>query len=103
MSSTFLLNDKVCDLVFRIETTAALPAASKNRNYDSDVTLNISSGVSNDSQVQGNPPKIEIPKFHSKPTEWQSFWNQFSATVNSKTNIPNVKFSYLKRALTKIF
>ena len=61
MSSTFLLNDKVCDLVFGIETTAALPAASKNRNYDSDVTLNISSGVSNDSQVQGNPPKIEIP------------------------------------------
>ena len=40
--------------------------------------------------------------FNSKPIQWQSFWDQFSVAVDSKTNIPNVvKFSYLKGVLSK--
>ena len=47
-------------------------------------------------------PKIEIPKFNCKPIEWQGFWDQFSAAVDSKTNIPNVvKFSYLTDVLSE--
>ena len=64
--------------------------------------MNVSSGVSNNLQVQANLPKIEIPKFYGKPIEWQSFWDQLSAAVDSKTNIPNVvKITYLKNALNK--
>ena len=64
--------------------------------------MNVPSGVSNNLQVQANLPKIEIPKFYGKPIEWQSFWDQLSAAVDSKTNIPNVvKITYLKNALNK--
>ena len=54
-----------------------------------------------DNHIDAKLPKIEIPKFNSKPTEWQSFWDPFSAAVDSKTNIPDViKFSYLKGVLS---
>ena len=47
-------------------------------------------------------PKTEIPKLNGKLIEWLSFWDQFFAVVDSKTNILDViKFFYLKGVLSK--
>lgn len=48
-------------------------------------------------QVQGNLPNIEISKLHVKPIE--SSGDQFSVVLGIKTNISDVKFTFLKSAL----
>ena len=46
--------------------------------------------------------KFQKQRFNGKPIEWQSVLDQFSAAVDSKTNIPDVvKFFYLKGVLSK--
>lgn len=85
-----------------IETTPTSLTASNNGNDDLEDVSDISSGLSNSLQVHANLTKVEIPKFHSKIIECQNFGDQFSTTVDRKTNIPNVvKFTYLKSALNK--
>ena len=45
-------------------------------------------------------PKLELPTFSGSVMEWQSFWDQFKATVH-ESSIPEVnKFTYL-RSLVK--
>ena len=44
-------------------------------------------------------PKLELPKFSGKVTDWQPFWDQFKAVVDD-SELPTVsKFSYLQALL----
>ena len=102
MNSTFLSNDKIHDLLSRIETCFSLPSTTNPTITNASDLDSVSFNPQNNNHIDAKLPKIEIPKFSSKPTEWQSFLDQFSAAVDNKTNIPDVvKFSYLKGVLTK--
>ena len=49
--------------------------------------------------VDVNLPKLSLPVFSGNVIEWQTFWDQFSATVDS-TDLPVVsKFTYLRSLL----
>ena len=85
MKSTFLFNDKTCDLVSRIQTCLALPSATNSTNSNASDLDKVSSNPQNNHHIEAKPSKIEIPKFNSKLIEWQSFWDQFSAAVDSTT------------------
>ena len=94
MNSTFLFNDKIHDLVSRIETCLALPSTTNPTISNASDLGSVSSNPQNNNHQL---PKIKISKFNGKPIERLSFWDQFSAAVDSKTNIPDaVKFSYLE-------
>ena len=102
MNSTFLFNDKIHDLVSRIETCSSLPSTTNPTISSTSDLDSISSNPQNNNHIDAKPPKIEIPKFNGKSIEWPSFWDQFSAAADSKINIPDVvKFSYLKVVLCK--
>ena len=102
MNSTFLFNDKVYDLVSRIETCLTLPSTTNPTISNASDLESVSSNPQNNNHIDAKLPRIEIPKFNSKQVEWQSFWDQFSAAVDGKANIPDVvKFSYLKSVLSK--
>ena len=45
-------------------------------------------------------PKIEMPKFDGKVTQWQSFWDQFTAIIDNSEQSNVNKFSYLRSLLT---
>lgn len=46
-------------------------------------------------------PRLELPKFNGKVTEWQSFWDRFAAIVD-EAEIPAIsKFSYLQSLLER--
>jgi hypothetical protein len=41
-------------------------------------------------------PKLELPKFSGKVTEWSSFWDLYNTAIHSNTNVSKVnKFNYL--------
>ena len=45
-------------------------------------------------------PKLPLPTFDSNPLEWQTFWNSFSAAVDSNPNLTGIqKFNYLRAQL----
>ena len=51
------------------------------------------------SLVDVNVPKLFLPAFSGNVIEWQRFWDQFLAKVDS-TNLPEVsKFTYLQSLL----
>ena len=102
MNSTFFFNDKIHDLLSRIETCLSLSSATNPTIINTSDLDSVSSNPQKNNHIDAKLPKTEIPKFNGKPIEWQSFWDQFSAAVDSKTNIPDVvKFSYLKGVLSK--
>ena len=46
--------------------------------------------------------KLEIAKFEGDMLQWQGFWDQFSATTDSNSQLKNIdKFNYLKMYLGK--
>ena len=101
MNSTFLFNDKIHDLLSNIETCLSLSSATNPTITNASDLDSVSSNPQNNNHIDAKLPEIEIPKVNGKPIEWQSFWDQFSAAVDSKTNIPDVvKFSYLKGVLS---
>ena len=102
MNSPFLFNDKIHDLLSRIETCLSLPSTTNPTITNASDLNSVSSNPQNNNHIDVKLSKIEIPKFNGKPIEWQSFGDQFSAAVDSKTNIPDiVKFSYFKGVLSK--
>ena len=102
MNSTFLFIDKIHDLLSRIEACLSLPSTTNPTITNASDLHSVSSNPQNNNLIDAKLPTIEIPKFDGKAIEWQSFWNQFSAAVDSKTNIPDVvKFTYLKGILSK--
>ena len=45
--------------------------------------------------VQAKLPKLELPRFNGKITQWQSFWDQFSSHIDD-TDLPIIsKLTYL--------
>ena len=59
----------------------------------------VSSRVSNVSMKLAKLPKLELPKFSGQVTEWQSFWDKFTAIVH-ESDIPVItKFTYLQSLL----
>ena len=45
-------------------------------------------------------PKLQLPKFSGRVTEWNSFWDSFDSAIHSNPNISNVsKFNYLQSLL----
>ena len=104
MNSTFFYLIIKCDLVSRTKTSLALPSTTNPTNSNASDLDSVPSNSHNNHHIDAKLPKTEIPKFNGKPIEWQSFWDQFYAAVDSKTNIPDVvKFSYLKGVLSKMF
>ena len=101
-SLEFLLNDEIHNLVSMIQTCLALPSTTDPTNSNGSDLDSVSSNPNNNHHIDAKLPKIKIPKFNGKPIEWQSFQDQFSSAVDSKTNIPDVvKFSHLKGVLSK--
>ena len=46
-----------------------------------------------------NLPKLELPRFNGDVTEWQGFWDKFSAVIHD-SDIPDInKFTYLQSLL----
>ena len=46
-------------------------------------------------------PKISVPTFDNKVLNWKSFWEQFDATINSKTGLNDMEklmYMYLRMA-----
>ena len=102
MNSTFLFNDKIHDLLPRIETCLSLPSTNNPIITNASDLDSVSSNPQNNNHIDAKLPEIEIPKFNGKPIEWQNFWDQFSAAADSKTNIHEVaNFFYLKSVLSK--
>uniref|UniRef100_A0A915EBB4 Peptidase aspartic putative domain-containing protein n=1 Tax=Ditylenchus dipsaci TaxID=166011 RepID=A0A915EBB4_9BILA len=60
------------------------PSIPANPEYSATVTL----------------PKLELMKFGGNPVEWEPFWDQFSAAVDSKNLPPVQKLAYLNSCLT---
>ena len=57
------------------------------------------SHVSSFSMTDVKLPKLNLPVFNGDVLQWQSFWDQFVAAVDS-TDLPDVsKFSYLRASL----
>ena len=47
-------------------------------------------------------PKLEIANFEGDVLQWQGFWDQFSAAIDSNSQLKNIdKFNYLKTYLGK--
>ena len=45
-------------------------------------------------------PKLQLPKFSGRVTEWNYFWDSFDSAIHSNPNISNVsKFNYLQSLL----
>ncbi|XP_064649968.1 uncharacterized protein LOC135501660 [Lineus longissimus] len=73
---------------------------SKDSNDDFDDGASCASNSSMASMGRVRLPKLELPTFSGVITEWQSFWDQFTALVDENESIPEIsKFSYLSSLL----
>ncbi|XP_027223345.2 uncharacterized protein [Penaeus vannamei] len=55
--------------------------------------------VSSMSTSDAKLPKLELPKYDGDLTQWQSFWDRFTASID-RTDIPVItKFTYLQSVL----
>ena len=86
---------------FRYEVRAPLVEAKKVLHaLEESKPPSIASGVSNVSlssnQVSVKLPKLELPHFDGKYTEWQTFWEHFETHIHHNDDVPVIsKFSYL--------
>jgi len=49
--------------------------------------------------VKHNLPKLQLPSFDGKVSEWQEFWDIYCCSIHEQ-NLPDVsKFTYLKSVL----
>ena len=78
---------------FRLKAASLLKRIEGNTNFKN------STVASSDHANYVTLPKIELPHFKGDVLNWQSFWEQFSVTVDN-SDLPDVqKFSYLKSLL----
>jgi len=76
----------------RFEVTMRMKRA--NDGSDSD-----KGSVSSMSTSDAKLPKLELPKYDGDLTQWQSFWDRFTASID-RTDIPVItKFTYLQSVL----
>ena len=67
---------------------------------DDDTQSQTSVNSVNSSHLQAKLPRLELPKFGGDLTEWQSFWDKFTAMVDQTDLAEISKFSYLQSLLT---
>ena len=66
-----------------------------------DTTVSSASQSSSSSRLfQAKLPRLELPVFSGDYTKWQTFWDQFSATVDVSELSTVTKFTYLQTLLT---
>ena len=74
-------------------------AADKFKELSGDSDNKSAAHVSSFSRTDVKLPKLNLPVFNGDVLQWQSFWDQFVAAVDS-TDLPDVsKFSYLRASL----
>ena len=74
-------------------------AAEKFKELSGDSGNKSAAHVSSFSMTDVKLPKLNLPVFNGDVLQWQSFWDQFVAAVDS-TDLPDVsKFSYLRASL----
>ena len=74
-------------------------AAEKFKELSGDSNNKSAAHVSSFSITDVKLPKLNLPVFNGDVLQWQSFWDQFVAAVDS-TDLPDVsKFSYLRASL----
>ena len=57
------------------------------------------SSTNNNTLHQAKLPQLELPKFNDSHTQWQSFWDKFTANVHISEWPPINKFTYLQSFL----
>ena len=81
--------DSICET--RLKALECFEKFSVTNPLEADVTSVTSTGT-----VDVKLPKLILPKFSGDVLQWQSFWDQFTAVVDS-SDIPDIsKFSYLR-------
>ena len=74
-------------------------ATEKFKELSGDSDNKSAAHVSSFSMTYVKLPKVNLPVFNGDVLQWQSFWDQFVAAVDS-TDLPDVsKFSYLRASL----
>ena len=74
-------------------------ATEKFKELSGDSDNKSAAHVSSFSMTDVKLPKLNLPVFNGDVLQWQSFWDQFVAAVDS-TDLPDVsKFSYLRASL----
>ena len=98
LSNTLVRKDRIFELIASIEE-----ASNKNESNEASSISNSFSTLRNN--IDGVICKLStlvIKGFDVSVLHWQSFWNQFESTIQSKTNITNIdKFCYLTSFLWK--
>ena len=84
--------DSICET--RLKALECFEKLSVTNPLEADVTSVTSTGT-----ADVKLPKLSLPKFSGDVLQWQSFWDQFTAVVDS-SDIPDIsKFSYLRSLL----
>ena len=84
--------DSICET--RLKPLECFEKLSVTNPLEADVTSVTSTGT-----ADVKLPKLSLPKFSGDVLQWQSFWDQFTAVVDS-SDIPDIsKFSYLRSLL----
>ena len=95
-----ILNDITTAADFRDSARKVRTLASeKFKELSGDSGNKSATHVSSFSMTDVKLPKLNLPVFNGDVLQWQSFWDQFVAAVDS-TDLPDVsKFSYLRASL----
>ena len=95
-----ILNDITTAADFRDSARKVRTLASeKFKELSGDSGNKSAAHVSSFSMTDVKLPKLNLPVFNGDVLQWQSFWDQFVAAVDS-TDLPDVsKFSYLRASL----
>ena len=99
IASSLSENDKYYDILSRIEAHLNQVPPSSSSSGSTTSSLSIAPSSHSDT-TEVNLPKVNLPFFDGNPLNWQSYWDQFQASVDLKTSIQKVvKFNYLKSSL----
>ena len=95
-----ILNDIAAAADFRDSARKVRTLATeKFKELSGDSDNKSAAHVSSFSMTDVKLPKLNLPVFNGDVLQWQSFWDQFVAAVDS-TDLPDVsKFSYLRASL----
>ena len=79
-----------------VHTLAAEPAQLKKDTANQAIDTSQSRDTHNFSRL----PKLTLPTFNGSALQWQTFWDSFTAGVDSNPNLSNIqKFAYLRAQL----
>ena len=87
---------------FREEkTTILMKAKHVLKDFERQTSIQQSHrNTPSDSRSDTKLPKLELPSFSGKYTDWQPFWDKFRAIVDSSTIPTTNKFTYLQSLVT---